>query len=88
MLPVFPTLNRAEAEAAYRADPQDPLNGIMLYFAQTAAHSDDEAMTTLKEVAQLPDHPAYIQYLLVQKLAAAGQEQEAWQALVPLLNSP
>jgi hypothetical protein len=40
----------------------------------------------LQQIAKLPQRPAYIPYLLVQDLAAADQDEAAWQALDPLLG--
>jgi O-antigen ligase len=78
--------NLDEATRQYQDNPQDLFKGIQLYFAQVAAGSNAQALTTLDAVDQLPQRPAYIQYLLAKSLAAAGQSEAAWHALEPLLK--
>ena len=75
-----------EAQSQYQYNPQDSFMGIRLYFAQMAAGLNDQATSTLEEVAKLPNPPDYIRYLLAKNLAAAGQEEAAWKALEPLLT--
>lgn len=75
-----------EMENQYRDNPQDAFMGIRLYFTQVSSGLNDQAMTTLMEVAKLPNPPAYIRYLLAKNLAVAGQDEAAWKVLNPLLN--
>jgi len=78
--------NLEEAARQYRYNPQDPLTGIRLYFAQVSAGMNDQAMDTLTEVARLPNPPDYVRYLLAKNLANTDQSEAAWRTLEPLLN--
>jgi hypothetical protein len=76
-----------QAAQNFQDNPQDIYSGVQLYFAQTAAGENAQALSTLQQLAKLPQRPAYIQYLLAEGLTAAGQDEAAWQALDPLLGA-
>jgi hypothetical protein len=89
-----PRLPQAEPPAVqdalreYLERPRDSFAGIQLYLAQAAAGQNDAALKTLQSVAQLPDAPPFVAYLLARDLLAAGQKQAAWNAVAPLLDQP
>jgi hypothetical protein len=78
--------NVDEARQQYLSNPQDPYYGLMLYLAQMAAGSKDQALQTLIAVTKLPNRPAYLQILLARQLLDGNQDEAAWQALDPVLH--
>jgi tetratricopeptide (TPR) repeat protein len=87
-LPNVPPMPERDALENYLTQPKDPFAGIELYLAQKASGKNDEALKTLQSVAQLPDAPAFVPYLLTRDLLATGQNQAAWEAIEPLLDRP
>jgi hypothetical protein len=74
------------AEDQFRANPQDPYSGILLYSAQQSRGLQEQAIDTLIALDKLPQPPAYIPYLLAKDLLQADQDKAAWQVLEPMLD--
>jgi hypothetical protein len=75
-----------DAANQFRANPQDPYSGILLYTAQKSKGLNDQALDTLLTLAKLPQPPPYIPYLLAKDLLQAKQDKAAWQVLEPVLD--
>jgi hypothetical protein len=87
--PPFPAeRDLAEAQRQVHDHPGDLYRGVMLYLAQENAGADSDALQTLTGLAQLPGCPAWLSYLLAQKLHGAGRDSEAWNRLEPLVDQP
>ncbi len=87
-VPNLPVSNDLDDTAnQFRANPQDPYKGLLLYSAQKSKGLNDQAINTLLTVANLPQHPSYIPYLLARDLLQANKDKAAWQVLDPVLDA-
>ncbi len=82
-----PSLPAPEAEPARNAlerkffyHPEDFPNGLALYFLQQKLGETDAALTTLRALKKIPEHPAYVSWLEAELWAEKGDWEKAWNA--------
>lgn len=67
-------------------NPQDPLAGLDLYWAQKAAGNRGGALATLREVIQLKNAPPGVHWEMAALLAEDGDYLHAWSAMQEYLR--
>jgi O-antigen ligase/Flp pilus assembly protein TadD len=67
-------------------NPQDPLTGLDLYWAQKTAGNRGGALATLREVVQLKNAPPAVHWEMAAFLADDGDYLHAWSALQEYLR--
>jgi hypothetical protein len=66
---------------AFVLNPSDPVPGVELYFSLRTAGALDEAVYTLKRVAELPSAPLFVKRELAAIAAEKGDFRGAWELL-------
>ena len=73
-----PPRNALERKFFYH--PEDFQNGLALYFLQQKLGETDAALTTLRALKKIPEHPAYVSFLEAELWAEKGDWEKAWNA--------
>ncbi len=67
--------------------PNDPLIGVELYYAQRSAGDLPSARRTLEQVLQLPNAPSFVQRELASVLSDLDDWRAAWEQFRPLVEA-
>ena len=73
-------LPRNELERKFSSNPDDLLTGLALYFSQQKLGETDAALTTIRALKKIAEHPAYVSYLEAELCAEKGDWENAWNA--------
>ena len=71
---------RNALERKFFYHPEDFQNGLALYFSQQKLGETDAALTTLRALKKIPEHPAYVSRLEADLWAEKGDWEKAWNA--------